>query len=373
LLWFQKNRGGGYSAPSVAAGRIYGMGYRGPDEVVWALNEADGKELWHFKLGAKPTTLNGRQIGYNEGPRCTPTVDGDLLYAVGVGGDLVCLNVSNGSVKWRKNFVRDFRGRMMSGWGYSESPLIDGEKVICTPGDPTAAIVALDKKTGNSIWQANVPDCGGAAYSSAIVSTAGGIRQYIQLMGRGLIGVRADNGKFLWRYDRIANGTANIPTAIAEGDLVFCSTGYDTGSALLKLVADRNGNVRAEEQYFLNGGQMQNHHGGVILHGDYIYGGNGHSKGDPTCIEWKTGKIVWRQRQDPGSGSAAIAYADGHLYMRFQNATMKLIEATHEGYKEKGSFKLPHDSGRPSWPRPVIANGRLYLRDQDTLLCFDLK
>jgi outer membrane protein assembly factor BamB len=367
LLWTATGLGVGFSTPSVAAGRIFTMGNRDNTEYVLALDEhSRGKVLWATATG--PVRAGG---GGYPGPRGTPTVDGDRLYALGINGDLVCLDIATGKEHWRKDFARDFGGRMMSGWGYSESPLVDGDKLVCTPGGPQATLVALDKQTGDVIWKSAIPDAGGAAYSSVVTAEVGGLKQYVQLLGRGLVGVDARSGRFLWRYERIANSTANIPTPIVKRDLVFCSTGYNAGSALLQLKRTGNG-VTARELYFLPGRVLQNHHGGLVLVGDYLYGGHGHNSGEPVCVELKTGRVVWRQQRAPGQGSAAVLYADGDLYFRYQNGVMALIEATPAGYHERGQFNLPDNSGRPSWPHPVIAHGRLYVRDQDMLLCFDV-
>jgi outer membrane protein assembly factor BamB len=366
LAWKVKGLGQGYSSPSIAAGRIFVSGKQGNDEVVLALNEADGKELWKTVIASSTP-----RVDRGEGPRGTPTVDGTRLYALAVNGELACLEAATGKLVWRKSFAKDFGGRMPK-WGYSESPLVDGDHVICTPGGPGAALAALDKKTGAVVWKAAVPQGGGAAYSSAVATEAGGVRLYVQLLARGLVGVAAKDGRFLFHYGKIANGVANIPTAIVRGDLVFCSTGYQTGSALLKLVPSDAG-LKAEEQYFLAGKVLQNHHGGMVLLGDYLYGGHGHKQGIPVCVEFKTGKVVWRQDRAPGSGSAAVLAADGNLYFRYENGTMALIEMTPKGYRARGTFDPPDNSGQPSWSHPVIANGKLYLRDQDVLLCYDVK
>jgi outer membrane protein assembly factor BamB len=197
------------------------------------------------------------------------------------------------------------------------------------------------------------------------------MKQYVQLMGRGVVSVAASDGKFLWGYNRIANPTANIPTPVLVGDYVFCSSGYGAGAALLKLAREGSG-VRADEVYYLDGKAFQNHHGGMILIGDYLYAGHGHNAGAPTCLEWKTGKTVWRHHRGPGTGSAAVAYADGNLYFRFENGLIALIGATPEGYQEKGKFLIPGVE-HPSWSHPVIVGGRMYLREQDALLCYDVK
>jgi outer membrane protein assembly factor BamB len=363
LLWTAKGLGRGYSSVSIAGGKIFTMGDRGKEQFLIALDMASQKELWAARVG---------QPWGDGGPRCTPTVDGDLVYGLSPHGDLVCVETASGKERWRKNLPRDFHGHMMSGWGYSESPLVDGDKLICTPGGREATLVALNKKTGEVIWRAVVPEGDGAGYASAVISQAAGIRQYVQLLGRGIVGVAAKDGKFLWRYNRIANGTANIPTPLVKDDLVFCSTGYDAGSALLRLIADGDG-VKAEEVYFLKSRDLQNHHGGLVLVGDYVYGGHGHNNGSPVCVDLKSGKITWRKDRGPGSGSAAVVYADGELYFRYQDGLMALIEASPEGYKAKGTFKIPHSDRAPSWAHPVVAGGKLYLREQDRIMCYDLR
>ncbi len=370
LAWTAHGLGRGFSSLSIAQGRVFTMGDRATGQFVIALSAADGKELWSTRIGDV-----WEPQGY-AGPRCTPSVDGALVYVIGPHGDIVCLEAENGKEVWHRNLRTDFDGRMHSGWGYSESPLVDGNRVVCTPGGAQTGIVALDKKTGTEIWRSTIPGIGeqggdGAAYSSIVISNGAGVRQYVQLMGRGVVGVAAKDGKFLWGYNRIANRTANVPTPVVHGDYVFCSSGYQAGAALLQLRA-AGGGVNAEEVYFLDGKEFQNHHGGMIMLGDYLYAGHGHNAGAPTCLEWKTGKIAWRHNRGPGSGSAAVAYADGNLYFRFQDGVMALIGATPDEYQEKGQFKIP-DVDQPSWSHPVIAGGKLYLREQDALLCYDLK
>jgi outer membrane protein assembly factor BamB len=365
LLWQVKGLGSGYSSVAVVGNRLYTMGQRGRrggTELI-ALDLKTRKPAWATPVG-----------GGN--PNCTPTVDGKLVFALGRDGDLLCAETANGKRVWSKKFSRDFGGRMMSGWGYSESPLVDGDRLVCTPGAQKAMIVALDKRSGKTIWKSAVPrDLGrrgrdGAGYSSVVISEACGVRQYVQLTGRGLISVAAKDGKLLWHYNKVANGTANIPTPIVKDDLVFCSSGYNTGAALLRVVK-KDGKLGIEEVYFLEANQMQNHHGGMIRVGDYIYCGHGHNAGAPVCIEMKTGEVVWKQGRGPGTGSAAVVYADGHLYFRYQNGMMALIEATPKAYQLKGSFKLASVRAE-SWPHPVIAGGKLYLRDQDVLMCYDV-
>jgi outer membrane protein assembly factor BamB len=367
LAWKATGIGKGYSGVAITGGKIFTMGDREGTEYVICLDLADQKELWAAKVGAP----------YGDGgPRCTPTVDGGLVYAVSPHGDLVCVQAADGKEVWRKKFDKDFGGKMMSGWAYSESPLVDGEKLVCTPGGKEAVVVALDKKTGDTIWKCAMPDIGpkgnpGAGYASIVISEAGGVKQYVTLIGKGLIGVAAKDGKFLWGYNKVANGTANISTPIVKGDCVFGSSAYGTGSALLNLSSDGAGGIKAEEVYFLDANTFMNHHGGLVLVGDYLYGGTGQNAGHLRCIEFKTGKIMWKSEPTPGGGSAAVAYADGNVYFRYESGVMTLVAATPDGYKLKGKFTIPVKTG-PSWPHPVIQGGELFLRDNDTLMCFDL-
>jgi outer membrane protein assembly factor BamB len=360
LLWKATGLGEGHSTPSVAAGRIYGMGLRGADEVVWALDEATGKMLWSTRVAAGGT-LGGSQGGF--GPRSTPTIDGDRAYVLGVHGDLACLQVSDGKLLWQKNLVADFGGRVPT-WGYSESPLVDGDKVIATPGGTQATVVAFNKRTGDVAWKTLLPAGDRAHYVSAIAATVGGQREYIQVLATGVVGFAAQDGKPLWRYDAPANRTATIPTPIFRDNYVFACSGYNTGGGLAKLTPSASG-VTAEQVYFTR--QMQNHHGGVVLVGDYLYG---FDQSNLTCINFKTGEVAWSNRS---VGKGSVVYADGHIYVRSERGPVALVEANPTAYVEKGRFDQPDRSSANSWPHPVVANGRLYLHDQDILLCYDVK
>jgi outer membrane protein assembly factor BamB len=286
------------------------------------------------------------------------------------------LKAGDGAVVWTKDFAKDFNAPSR-GWGFCESLLVDGEKLLCSPGSKNALMVALNKLTGEVIWQCKVPDKinteQGNGYSSIVIAEVGGVKQYINLFctGVGLAGVEAKTGKLLWNYRKVSNGTAAIPTAIVKDDYVFASSGYNTGAVLLKLVPDGKGGIDAKEEYFLNGGKLQNHHGGMIMVGDHIYGGNGHDNGQPFCLEWKTGKVAWLEKRGAGGGSAAVVFADGHLYFRYQDGRMALIEATPKEYNLKSSFNVPLSN--PGWQHPVIYHGRLYLRGNDQILCYDIK
>jgi outer membrane protein assembly factor BamB len=260
---------------------------------------------------------------------------------------------------------------------YSESPLVDGDRLIATPGGSQSGMVALDRLTGKEIWRASVPRVGsagadGAGYSSIVISNGGGVKQYVQLMGRGLVSIRASDGWFMWGYNRVANGTANISTPIAKDDFVFASTGYDTGAALLQLTAAPEGRVTATEKYFLDGRTLQNHHGGFVLIDGVVYGGHGQNNGFPFAMDLATGRMLWERARGAGAGSAAVTAADGRLYFRYQDGTMALIGADPKAYQLISSFPIP-SVRNPSWSHPVIADGRLYLREQDALHVYSIK
>ncbi|MFN0199854.1 MAG: PQQ-binding-like beta-propeller repeat protein, partial [Planctomycetaceae bacterium] len=264
-----------------------------------------------------------------------------------------------------------------------ESPLIDGDRLICTPGGPEAMMLAVNKFTGAVIWKASIPDIGSKGrdahgFASMMVTEIAGVRQYVQLAGRGLIGIAAEDGRFLWGYNDICNGTANIPSPVVKDDLVFSANGYNSGSVLLKIVPDKTSKdpagkptFTAKELYRLSGTEFQNHHGGVLRIGDYIYGGHGSNNGFPTCLELATGKILWKRR-GPGIGSAAVIAADGHLFFRYQDGLVACLAAGPEGYTITGTLQIP-GAGGDSWSHPVIANGLLYLREKDHLWVYNLQ
>jgi outer membrane protein assembly factor BamB len=368
-LWTVSGFGEGYASVSIVNGMLYTVGNTDGGQAVIAAKADDGSILWK-----KVLTASNPEHSY-EGSRCTPSVDGDRLYVVTSDGSIACLKAANGDVIWQRAFS-EWNGQLMSKWGFSESPLVDGDRVLCTPGGPDALVVCLDKMTGKEIWACKASfqgDAGkdGAGYSSIVVSDALGIPQYVQLTGRGLIGIRARDGKQLWSYNRVANGVANIPTPIVDGNFVFGSTSYKTGACLLELKKSGDA-IEVVEKYFLEGNVFNNHHGGMILLNGHIYAGHQQNEGFPTCIDMKSGEIVWGGKlRGPGKGSAAVLFIDGHLIFRYENGTVALIEATPAGYHLKGSFEPDFQQGK-SWSHPVVVNGKLYLREQDKLMCYQV-
>lgn len=596
LAWRMDGLGSGYSGPSISNGRIFGMSNRGGEQIVWARTEADGNEIWAMPLGTAPT--EGLPQG-KEGAGCTPTVDGELLYVLGLGGELACLQVADGKLVWHRNLPTDFGGRVPA-WRYNESPLVDGDQIICTPGGEDATLVALNKLTGDVIWKSQAinadgggerpdaspdqtrggpggrpsgpppggqqrggtgrdpggreaastttvtgtkdpglftsehwgmsafsvkvpngkylaklyfaetyegitgpgqrvfsfnvqgqefkdfdiwekagglrrayietapvevtggefridftaqvenpaikaielipqpegandaatseavirikagqaerftdssgqvwqPDQGfeggslspgsfdfaggrqgfgafggggrggrggfsesGAAYASAIVIDHEGQRQYVQLTAKALVGIAADDGELLWRYDRAANRMGiNCSTPIYHDGIVFAASAYGTGGGAVKLTKGPEGAVAAEEVYFVR--NMQNHHGGMIVLDDCLYGASGGNEGGfLVCLDFKSGEVLWRDRKAP---KGSLALADGRLYLRSEEGELLLIEPSREKFVQRGRFDQPDRSESPAWTHPVIANGKLYVRDQDVLLCYEV-
>ena len=367
-LWLGEGMGQGYASVAVVGERIYTTGDFPGGQGVVAVNAKDGKVVWTTVLTEGPP-----KHGY-EGARSTPTVEGDHLWVTTSNGTIACLTTT-GKLVWQKSFSEEWGGKMMSGWGYAESVLIDGNAAVCTPGGPDALMVALDKITGQELWKCKMPEFGkngkdGAGYSSIVISPAAGVKQYVQMTGRGVIGVRAADGKFLWGYDHTANAVANITSPVIAGDNVFSSSAYGAGAGLVKLTKDGAG-VKAEEVYFLKPEVLQNHHGGMVLVDGYIYCGHKQNGGDLVCLDVTTGQMMWGPVKAPGKGSAAVTYVDGHLIFRYQDGLLVLVEATPKEFRMQGSF-MPKFQQKESWSYPVVSGGRLYLREQDKLMCYQL-
>lgn len=373
LLWEAKGAGRGYASLAITGGRIYTLGDKLSEEdgstYATCFEEADGKPVWKTKLSA---AYNGGQPDW-QGSRSTPTVDGDHVYYMTPQGDLVCLKAADGKEVWRKNMKTDFDGGKGDGWAYSESPLIDGDKVVVTPGKSKNTMVALNKKTGAKVWSASVEGDAGAGHASIVVSEINGTRVYVQTTASNVYGIRAGDGKVLWKNPFKERITAVIPTPIIKGDLVFAAAGYGPGGGLLiRQVASGDKSIRMEEVYGLKK-ELKNKHGGVVMLGDKLYG----CKDDSPiiwCADLMTGELQkgWGVRTS-GGGSAAITAADGHLYIRFARGTIALVKADADEYKEVSTFKIPHSGSAPSWSHPVVTGGKLYLREGDWIMCYDVK
>lgn len=369
LLWQVNDIGDGYSTPAVVGTRIYLMSNTGMDnEFVQALSTQDGKPIWTTRVG---NVGNPDQNPNYPKARSTPTVDGDFIYALGSDGDLACLEAKTGKIRWSKSLRKDFGGQPGE-WAYAESPLVDGDVVVVTPGGAQATMVALNKKTGALVWKSAIPDGEPAGYASAIVVQGGGRKQYVQLLTKGMVGVDAKTGQFLWRYAEVAKGPAQYFTPVARGEFVYGGA-LGIGGGLVRLKPDGNG-VAAEQVYFIRG--LPNGVGGAVLVGDHIYGTEVGQK--LVAAEFTTGKVKW-QAENFGWGS--VAAADGLLYLHLISGEVILVEATPEAFHEKGRFTPPNPPKHKqvgqfpegAFAYPVIANGRLYIRDLGTLWAYDIK
>jgi outer membrane protein assembly factor BamB len=370
LVWTARGAGGGYSAVTIAGGRLFTQGDRVDGEYVIAFDIKDGKELWALANG--PIYPNSR----GGGPRGSVTVDGELAYALGANGRLVCLEAATGKSRFQIDILKGFQGRSPH-WGLSESPLIEKDLLIVTPGGDDATVVALDKRTGKPVWRLKEKDR--AAYSSAIAADIAGLRQVVVFTAKGVLGMAAADGKFLWRYDKAANGVANVATPIVSGDQVFVSSAYGSGAALLKLTA-AGGGVEATEVYFTKA--MKNHHATCVLVSGYLYG---FSDGTFTCMEFASGKVSYpsaeERRGSHGVQKGGLVYADGRLYSLGEEGEMALLEANPKQLVVKSRFQpfsMKSDSGahgkrRNTWAHPVVAGGRLYLRNQEEIYAYDVK
>ncbi len=391
LLWTAKNLGLGWGTPSFAGGVIYGVGVRDGKDGVWALKEADGSELWFRPFATAGSGL----FPQSNGPASTPTVHNGKLYTVSTDGTVSCLNVTDGKEVWAKSYVTDFGGSASSkdgvAWGYSDSVLADGDKVICTPAAKGAAVVALKADTGEVVWKADAGPIAapnsrgfssGQGYSSPVKATIGGVPQYLILLGTGagLVSVDAETGKMLWQYkgNAATGGTAQIPMPVVKDDRVWVSCSYNGGAALLQIVSKGKDSFEVKEIKKYGIRELNNHHGGMLLVDGHVYFGHDRNNGKPVCVDFTTGEIKWGPENNPAGGqrSACVLSADGRLYFRYENGVMVLIEPDPKELKVVSSFKLPkadQQSHPQSWPHPVVVNGRLYVRDQSVMYCYDVK
>ena len=353
LAWRTTGAGEGYSSFSTANGRLYTMGARGGTEYVMAFDAASGKKLWEQATGRRFSNDQG------DGPRGTPVADGTQLYALGASGDLVSLESATGKIAWKVNVLQKFGGSNIR-WGLSESPLVMSDRILVNAGGSGASIVALKKTDGSELWRSGSDESG---YSSAVTNMIGGIPQAIFFTASRAVGVDTRDGRQLWNYSRVSNRTANIATPIVRGNYVFLSSDYGTGAALLELTANGKG-VNVREVYFTN--EMRNHHASSILVGDHLYG---FSSAILTAMKFDTGAVAWKDRS---VGKGSMVFADERLYLFSERGVVGLAEASPTGYREHGRFQLQTGSS-PTWSHPVVANGKLFLRDQDTIYAYDVR
>lgn len=353
LAWEVDRLGAGYSSLAASGGMLVTQGLRDGNQYLIALDASSGARVWETRHGGRYSNRRG------DGPRGTPVIDGERVYALGGDGHLICAKLSTGERIWEKDLLRSYGGRNIR-WGISESPLVDEGRVVVNAGGPRASVVALDKMTGSELWKTQGDEAG---YSSPMPAVVGGVRQYVVFTGEAAIGVLAENGELLWRYEPVANSTANIATPIVAGDLVFLSSAYGTGCALLRLQA-AGGSVRAQEVYFHR--DMMNHYSSSILLDGYLYG---FSNRILTAMHLESGEVAWKSRS---VGKGQIIHADGRLYILGEDGVVGLVDPDPAGYREISRFELERGDF-PTWTLPVISEGRLYLRDQGRLYAYHIK
>jgi outer membrane protein assembly factor BamB len=355
LAWRATGAGTGYSSFSSASGKLYTLGARGATEYVMAFDAVSGKKLWEVAHGARFGNDRG------DGPRATPTVDGDRLYAYGASGDLSAMDAATGKVAWKLNVLKQFGGSNIQ-WGLSESPLVLSDRILVNAGGRGASVVALKKTDGSLIWKSQGDEAG---YSSAVLQELGAVRAAVFFTAERALGIDVETGKLLWSYDQVANRTANIATPIVRGNRVFLSSGYDTGAALLEVTpSDSKTGVTARQIYFTR--NMQNHHASSVLIGDYLYG---FSDSILTAMKFDTGEPAWRNRS---VGKGSVVFADDRLYLFSEQGVAGLAEASPQGYREHGRFEIKAGN-LPTWSHPIVSNGKLFIRDQDTIYAYDVR
>jgi len=366
LLWQSQVCGKGYSGPAIVDGKVYYTGTIDGNAKIICLKVEDGEEVWSTNFGDDPE--KGYNTGWGSGPRGTPTVSDGMVYAISANGTLTAVDAGTGKKKWSKDFLSDFGGKVPT-WGYSESPLADGDWLIVTPGGEGGAIAALDKKTGKTIWRSEeLTDH--AEYSSVIIAEVNGEKQYVQLFMKKLAGVDAKTGELLWSSRWPKGRTAVIPTPIYKDGKVYITSGYGAGCKLVDISG-------SEAKDLWENKTMKNHHGGVVLVDGYLYGFSD-SLG-LVCQNFETGEKVWSQKGD-GIQKGAVHYADGLLYCVDEHeGSVFIAEASPKAYREMGRFSLPKETelrqgtNGKVWTHPVVFDGKLYLRDQDLVFCYDVK
>ena len=373
IKWEFRDAGEGYSAFSIRDQSLYTMGAREDGCYVMNIDTSSGELIWQTRI-SRDSTAEDYAHGWGGGPRSTPTIDGDFIYALSDVGVLACLTADKGEPVWSVDFVTAYKGSIPK-WGFSESVLIDGDRVVATPGG-TIFMVGFDKRTGEEVWKSEGHD-NSAQYVSPIRHAIGDVAFYVTANKSGLVAFDTETGKLLFQNSATGNDVAVIPTPIAHEDYLYHTSGYGGGSVLLKLSAGENRTVDARQLYHETTQSMQNHHGGVVLVDGVIYGATKSGGGGWMAQDFLTGEPIWMERMRPNR-SGSIAYADGLLYCyNDEEATVWLVEPSREGFKKVGELKLPEttkiERGNGAiWAHPVIADGTLYLRDQELIFAFDI-
>ena len=363
LLWKSEDLGIGYSNIAFHGGKIYSMGDNGDSCYIFALDAKNGQGLWSTKVG--------KSGGNYEGPRCTPATDGKLLFGIGQFGDFVCVDAEKGTLLWSVNVASEYGGKYMSGWNFSMSPIIDGNRVVLPIGGEGGTVIAFEKSAQGPkvLWRSK--EFGEeAAYTSIVPLTLGGKEQYVVLTGQRIAGLDPESGKVLWQApfpgDR---AVCSDPVYVMDGEntcYILASCAYNVGTYGYKVTTE-NGKFNAEEIYSAK--NLQSHHGGLVQVGGHFYF---LTQRELVCIEPKTGKILWNDRS---VGKGSILAADGKLIVRSEGrtGTVALVEISPEGYKEISRFDQPDRTNKNGWTYPVVYDGKLYLRDQHLLFCYELK
>ncbi len=355
LLWKASGLGEGVGCVSVAGGFLFAQGTKGDKDVVGAF-DGRGRKVWSTPIGP----ASGEYLGMRYVTQRSPTVDDGLLFVTTWQGMISCLDASNGRILWRKSYGQDF-GAQTPPWAFGDAPLVDGPRVVCSPGGEKGSLAALRKTDGTLLWRsAELKDTLHAAIVPAVID---GQRQYVVFTYQHVAGVSPEDGKLLWKVDRPGQ-TAVVPAPVVHEGLVFVSSGFGVGCDAFQ-VRRVDGKFSAQPLY--RGKQLENHHGGMVRLGEHLFGTDNATL---RCVEMKTGQVLWSDR---GVGKGSVVLADGRLICRSERGPLALVEATPEGYRERGRFDQPDRSGESAFTYPVIAGGRLYLRDQDTLFCYDVR
>jgi outer membrane protein assembly factor BamB len=360
LLWTITDLGEGYSSVSSGDGLLYIAG-KDMNQTNLFCFDLSGKLVWKKANGKAWTTTLSWASAYN-GARSTPTYDKGVVYHLGEAGRLTAYEAKTGKEIWTKELAKEFEAEIPE-YGYSESVLIDGNKLFVKPAGKKGYQVCLDKRTGETVWT-NSSISGTIGYNSSVIDEYGGYRQLVSASSDCFYGIDTNTGKLLWKIDFVNQRELNLTDAVCFNEYVFLTSGYGKGSMLVRLSKSSAG-MNAEKVW--QSELMDNHHGGVILHNGYVYGSGSNARGW-FCLDFLTGKQIWKTE-----GKGSLTYADGMLYLLDERGTMRLVKATPEKYEKTGEFKVPRGGESMFWAHPVVCGNRLYIRHGDKLFAYDIK